>query len=566
MRAFLLQAVGCAVLVAGCSEASPLDASASKTTLKMQAAADGKLQYCNAAGTCQSLPNPDGCAVLTVTIDQVKGGTCESCVDAKGGVLRDSCADTSVACTVVTLPEPDCVICAYVNGAIIYSSCVAEQPQNCVTQGGSVGGSGGVATAPAPSATCTRAQDCPRGAACQNGLCASATSGASTTTTAPPSAQPCKVCYDAAGKVVLDECLANCTNTVCPAVACAKGFKLTSRPGECCPQCAPEQSCSNVMCPMIASVPACPPGTAAQRDPNDCCGLVCLPVSCDVVDCVPVPKDCPAGFTFDSSFPNCCGACIPAAQARYCMSDTECQAGEVCTTDQGECLAPPDCKEAACPAVCYGLCRPTNWTCPAGAPNPTACAGKWDFPGRDAFGCPLPPVCLCPDGTVSADGQCVDACATVRCSAAPPTCESGFHLEMRYPYCCGACVPDDQCWTQPPACKDDGGCLPTEVCANGQCMPASNANPAAPAIACPAVACAAGQHAEPGPGCCPLCVPDPTPCTGGSECATGFECSTKYGDCKSAPGCDPSSSACVSVCYGICVRAPSTGTSNGQQP
>ena len=44
-----------------------------------------------------------------------------------------------------------------------------------------------------------------------------------------------------------------------------------------------------------------------------------------------------------------------------CASSGSCAAGEVCTTEDGACNAPPGCGAGlACPAVCYGTCRPAN--------------------------------------------------------------------------------------------------------------------------------------------------------------------------------------------------------------
>jgi hypothetical protein len=83
------------------------------------------------AATCRDVPNPDGCAVVVATINTTTGAVCERCEDAAGSVLYDRCADTRVECTVVTAPEPDCVVCAYTGRSIIYSSCEATAPDLC---------------------------------------------------------------------------------------------------------------------------------------------------------------------------------------------------------------------------------------------------------------------------------------------------------------------------------------------------------------------------------------------------------------------------------------------------
>jgi hypothetical protein len=44
-----------------------------------------------------------------------------------------------------------------------------------------------------------------------------------------------------------------------------------------------------------------------------------------------------------------------------CASTSGCAAGEVCTTEDGVCHAPPGCTMGvSCPAVCYGTCRPAD--------------------------------------------------------------------------------------------------------------------------------------------------------------------------------------------------------------
>lgn len=51
--------------------------------------------------------------------------------------------------------------------------------------------------------------------------------------------------------------------------------------------------------------------------------------------------------------------CI-AESVRLCTGSEQCEAGERCTTLDGECLSPPGCDQdgVACPAVCYGRCVP----------------------------------------------------------------------------------------------------------------------------------------------------------------------------------------------------------------
>jgi hypothetical protein len=58
-----------------------------------------------------------------------------------------------------------------------------------------------------------------------------------------------------------------------------------------------------------------------------------------------------------------------------CLSSSECGAGELCTTETGECLKPPGCSTpgTVCPAVCYGSCQPRAPGCSPPPPPPTKC-------------------------------------------------------------------------------------------------------------------------------------------------------------------------------------------------
>jgi len=110
---------------------------------------NGDLEFCqdeNRDGTeeCQSLPYEGECAVIEVDIDTGSGQTCERCILADGTVVDQGCNGVSIGCVLVTLPEPDCVVCAYVNGAIIFSSCIADQPvctsdRECLNPDGTLG-------------------------------------------------------------------------------------------------------------------------------------------------------------------------------------------------------------------------------------------------------------------------------------------------------------------------------------------------------------------------------------------------------------------------------------------
>ncbi len=418
----------------------------------------GDLAYCDAAERCVTVSNPEQCEVLELTIDNGTGAVCERCVDADGNLVFDRCQETHVACTLVTAPEPDCLVCAHVDGPVIYSSCIAAAPTVCTAM---------------PS----------------------------------PDGRNCEICYDANGGPVYDSCGPECGNIACPAVMCAEGFVMVVPPGECCPQCLPPPVCTDVLCSNDFTVPECPLGSVLQRDPTDCCGFYCAPNVCDMMMCPMIALLCPDGMHPDYGPPHCCGTCVPDdITARFCRVDVDCGDGFLCTTTLGACLPSPMCDpnmEMPCTNECWGVCQPQDYICPAAAdaagssgvpeymPPADLCAGQWIPGGFDALGCPLPPVCVCVDGSISFDGLCADQCAQTACFAPPPTCEPGSHLVLTYPYCCGACLPDD---------------------------------------------------------------PVTLFCTSDLDCTAGSFCSTQLGDCQVPPDCAVGgTTGCVAVCYGVCM-------------
>jgi hypothetical protein len=262
-------------------------------------------------------------------------------------------------------------------------------------------------------------------------------------------------------------------------------------------------------------------------------GTLCIDGICTPND-IPPPPECPPGYETSYDFPHC-GACVPVDDTRYCFSDADCAVGEVCTAAD-QCLMAPDCGcwaecdangncyEVCADCACQGFCQPSGWTCPDDAfapPAPEDCqGGRWGYPGRDANGCPLPPVCMCPDGSIALDGVCMDQCALVDCAPITIACPEGSHLELEYPYCCGACVPDDPC--------------------------AQNVHP------CAAVDCAPGYTCEATDTCEATCVPVPTTCYSDMDCASEEICTTSQGECTLPPDC-AAGGACFTVCAGTCV-------------
>lgn len=509
--------------------------------LTLSAGEGGRLLFCEGE-RCQTLPNPDGCASLVITIDTVSGESCARCLAEDGVQITERCDGTSFSCTLVTAPEPDCVVCAYTNGAVLLSTCASEQPLECVSFAGASG-------APMDeSFVCQRDSQCPMGAFCFDGRCQ-----------ADPSLGECQVCFGPNGSVILDECGVECGTVGCPDVQCSPGFERVVYPGECCPRCVPTLNCSSEVCPVAGPIPMCPDGTELIRNPQDCCSYLCAPIDCSSVDCStgaatdPAPSArCPAGSTLSFEFPNCCGACVPTGEETLCESALDCGPEELCTNSLGDCFEFCD-ADGNCLDFCFGRCRPVDLTCAEyPAPDPTACEGEWIREGRDAVGCPLPPVCVCPDGTQSFDGQCDASCANSECAGAP-TCGPGERLEFGYPYCCGICVPTEECRFEPPRCGASGACENPELtCVAGLCLPVDNA--------CAVPACDADSEIVAGPGCCPVCAPIARFCTDRAQCRADERCTTELGDCRLDPDCgsDASSGAdeCGNECFGICQALP----------
>lgn len=438
---------------------------------------DGRLTYCPDGGDCLVVSNPGDCDTLQIDIDTTTGATCERCLDASGGVLYERCEGTSVACTVVTAPDPDCVVCAHIDGPVIFSSCQPQEP----------------------------------------GYCEYFPLAGTTDSSAPSSDGPvprsCERCYTADGDLLSDTCAPVCTNIACPEVACADGYFADIPPGECCPVCLPYPNCEDTVCPAVA-LPICGDGSVPVRDPNDCCGYTCEPIDCRGIACPQVDIDCPEGTRYDNSFPNCCGTCVPD-KPRLCMSSDDCNPDEYCSD---ECFS--GCEAGIdCPSVCYGACRPT--ACPPVArPIPfERCEGQW-IESDAVVGCPAPPICVCPDGSQSFDGECRDACENIGCTA-PSTgaCPPGQTWTNDFPYCCGGCIEDDFA-----LCAQTGGSWGLE-CAHTNCS-------VMPGCITPVLACNCEPFSSWADGI--GCVEDPS-CRGNSCVVDGVP--MKDGERSYSDGC-----------------------------
>ncbi|MEO1171784.1 MAG: hypothetical protein AAFX94_06990 [Myxococcota bacterium] len=376
-------------------------------TLSLRAGADGRLSYCPGGVDCVALSNPDACETLEVEIDTATGSTCERCLEADGVVRSERCEQTAVACTLVTAPEPDCVVCAHVDGPVIYSSCEPAPPSRC--EYFPVIGNG-----------------------------------------------ECKRCYNAAGDLTADTCAPDCSRIACAAVDCAEGFVAETPPGQCCPVCLPVTACDDVACPEIA-LPVCDDGSIPVRDPNDCCGYLCEPTDCRFVACPAVEISCPPGTRFDDSFPNCCGTCVPY-EIRLCQDNGDCEAGEVCSDEwvYGEtipgCPAPPVCVCADGSQSYDGKCRDACEVVDCAVPPITSCPAGQSW--TDAF-----PYC-CGGCVDDAESTCAATggvwrltCGTIRCGVVDVDCEQPFEGCDCGPF--GAWDDDAGCVDEP-TCRGDG--------------------------------------------------------------------------------------------------------------
>ena len=285
---------------------------------------NGRYQACDAAQSCQEVPSAAyDCDRIEVFVDPSTGRTCHTCFRA-GGAATD-CIDPAVGCALLTLPDPDCVVCAYVNGAVVYSSCVADELQctsdvDCFTVQGLVG-------------------------RCLAGVC---------------DYEPPPRCHDDAGCEDGQYCHIDvCYRYPCPATDpdCDTCF------GHCAPKpplcgegpCPPGHVCETV----------CPPCADAEPPCAAPCTLACVPIEpdpCAALDCAP-------GYHCE-------------LQEVWCFAEP-CEAVPVCVPDEPgpfDCdpsrvlcdMAPPACEPGYVPSVvgsCFGPCVPADQC----SPSPDSC-------------------------------------------------------------------------------------------------------------------------------------------------------------------------------------------------
>ncbi len=143
-----------------------------------------------------------------------------------------------------------------------------------------------------------------------------------------------------------------------------------------------------------------------------------------------------------------------------CASTSSCAKDEVCTTEDGICRAPPGCSTGvACPAVCYGSCRPAV---EGPACGPTRCAAGMVCCNSSCGICTAPnagctkQICVTPagGGACTGDADCrveADYCTGCDCRA--------LATNQSLPPCSG---PGVSCFADP--------CMGKRArCVNGQC-------------------------------------------------------------------------------------------------
>ena len=200
-----------------------------------------------------------------------------------------------------------------------------------------------------------------------------------------------------------------------------------------------------------------------------------------------------------------------------CASSESCPSGQICTTEQGACEAPPGCRGTtstlvACPAVCYGVCKPKDLVPPPkGEPCGKNTCAVGEICCNDSCGICTPPGagCVtvdCHDDPPPPKGE---ACGKNTCAVGETCCNAS----------CGICVaPGGGCTKQlcvdpvPPkgeACGKNT-CAVGEVCCNASC----------------------GICTPPNGGCILLACTDELP---PGSCATDADCHLEADYCT---GCD----------------------------
>ncbi|MEE8410658.1 MAG: hypothetical protein V3T05_13740 [Myxococcota bacterium] len=412
----------CSVGLLACGPDAPNPPSSDTVTLQLHRLGDGNLEYCDENGDCQTLPYDGDCALIEVDVDQATGETCETCTLDDGTTQDLGCGGVSIGCVVVTLPNPDCIICAYVEGDIIFSTCTPDEPQ------------------------CTSDADCVSDAGwpgyCVGGECYFVTDPCATVDCAP--GYHCEVtndCFEPQPGTNAD----NGTSTItdCGQYAiCVPDYNGECRTDADCPA---NQACF-VVCPGGSdgsngsdSEDSSTPSSCMGDDPN-CdwwCWGTCEPIDpvCTTdADCV--SPDGLQGYCWD-------GWCF--FDDPGCYSDADCGPGEVC--EFYDSIASPDCDPAGsnCFVAQRGYCVPAPQPCTTDAD----CANS---AGEQLF---------CSEGLCVYGVDCDDR--YVFCAMPAPTCPQG-EVASVVNGCYGPCVPAEACWPVSTGCQDNAECGPNEQC------------------------------------------------------------------------------------------------------
>jgi hypothetical protein len=155
-----------------------------------------------------------------------------------------------------------------------------------------------------------------------------------------------------------------------------------------------------------------------------------------------------------------------------CASTQSCAAGEVCTTEDGDCKLPPGCGgDLACPAVCYGVCRP--------AVIETPCLSTADCE-KDEICTTVLGVCKAPPGCNNPNVGCPAVCyGECRKATEGGACDVDSDCRLEADYCTGCDCRALAKGERVPACPGPGvqcfadpcGRL-TARCVNGKCAAA----------------------------------------------------------------------------------------------
>ncbi len=578
----------CLAGLVACAPESQPQAQGDKTIL-LSRLSDGNLEYCaEDTDECQTLPYDGDCDIIEITIDTATGTSCQRCIMADGSVVDEGCNNAAVECVLITIPDPDCVVCAYVNGAVVYSSCTVDDDPECVVDAD-------CNNDPATFGYCLEGEclyepgcldnsDCPSGFECMfyfmdgaepNGDSADAPYWNEYGTCVPaqvpcetdaecPAGTYCQVscweydCYP--GDYDCGGCEGFCapvnTDPTCDDVTCPPGThcEMLDTP---CAEPDPDMG-APVVCagPIAECVPdyQCSSHEDCWTDngmTGQCINGVCIfeDVNCDTRDaiCEMIPPPCPDGMVI-SVVGSCYGACVdPAAcAAMSCNSNQACPTGFAC--ELIDCFG-DESGGGFAPCFDDGICVPSSTapTC-----DDIVCAAGEHCELQEVWcitePCPPMPVCVPDQLECTSDLDCLDA-AGVRgfclgglcvyeegvdcnmmnalCDVIPPICPDGTVLSV-VNGCYGECVDPHQCL--PMYCGWDADCPSGFSCAIPDC------------------------YGEPTGSDClvaGICIPDapppPAECFADSDCPADHICELTY--------CDPATGTYCGQ-GGICVPVP----------